>query len=89
MRTLLLNPTLDKIDQCLRETFSPETLKVIDESAAHVGHAGARSGGGHFKVEISASAFEGKSLLESHQMIYQALGKMMEQEIHALRIKLL
>ncbi len=56
---------------------------------AHAGHAGARSGGGHYHVTIVADAFEGKSLVQRHQLVYQALGDMMKQEIHALGINAL
>lgn len=78
---------VEKIRQRLIEALSPEEIEVIDESAKHHGHPGAQAGGGHFLVNISAKAFSGKSLIESHQMVYQALGEMMQHEIHALRIK--
>ena len=66
--------------------FSPSQLEVIDESHKHAGHAGARSGGGHFVVNIVSNAFEGKNSIERHRMIYQALGDAMKSEIHALSI---
>lgn len=78
--------TPDTIKRLLNEAFKPQTLEIIDHSAAHAGHAGARSGGGHYHVTIVADAFSGLSMVQRHQLIYQALGDMMRQEIHALGI---
>jgi len=76
-----------RIRQRLQDALSPTSLEIEDDSAAHAGHAGARSGGGHFNVSISAAAFAGKTPIQRHRMVYDALGPMMEQEIHALSIK--
>ncbi len=81
--------TSEQIRQLLNESFNPALLEIIDNSAAHAGHAGAKSGGGHYHVTIVAEAFEGKSLVQRHQLIYKALGDMMKQEIHALGINAL
>ncbi|MEI6707841.1 MAG: BolA family protein [Methylococcales bacterium] len=81
--------TTELIRRSLTEAFTPELLEIIDNSAAHAGHAGARSGGGHYHVTIVAKAFDGKSLVQRHQLIYQALGDLMKQEIHALGINAL
>jgi BolA family transcriptional regulator, general stress-responsive regulator len=81
--------TTELIRRSLTEAFMPELLEIIDNSAAHAGHAGARSGGGHYHVTIVAKAFDGKSLVQRHQLIYQALGDLMKQEIHALGINAL
>jgi len=81
--------TTETIRRLLTEAIKPETLEIIDNSAAHAGHAGARSGGGHYNVTIVAEVFEGKSLVQRHQLIYQALGDMMKQQIHALGINAL
>lgn len=70
----------------LTEAFHPNYLEVLDNTLAHAGHAGAQNGGGHFHVTIVCSAFEGMSLVRRHQLIYQALGEMMKQQIHALGI---
>ena len=79
----------EQIKKLLKESLNPEYIEIIDNSAAHAGHAGARSGGGHYHVTIVADAFEGKSLVQRHQLIYQALGDMMKQQIHALSINAL
>jgi len=77
------------IEQRLRDALTPTELQIIDDSAAHAGHAGARSGGGHFNVLIVSSVFDGKSLLQRHRLVYQAVDDLMKQEIHALSIKAL
>lgn len=81
--------TSELIKNVLNEAFKPELLEIIDSSAAHAGHAGARNGGGHYHVTIVADAFEGKSSVQRHQMIYKALGDLMKQQIHALGINAL
>ncbi|MBM4207243.1 MAG: BolA family transcriptional regulator [Gammaproteobacteria bacterium] len=81
--------TSETIKQRLTQALNPQTLEIIDHSAAHAGHAGARNGGGHYHVTIVADAFTGKTLVQRHQLIYQALGDMMKQEIHALGINAL
>jgi BolA protein len=75
-----------RIECMLGETFSPTHLQVKDQSHLHAGHAGAKDGRGHFEVTIVAAAFEGKRPLERHRMVYDALGEMMETDIHALSI---
>ncbi|MHB8741594.1 MAG: BolA family protein [Sulfuricaulis sp.] len=78
-----------QIENRLRDAFTPEKLTVRDDSHRHAGHEGAKSGGGHFAVTIVSAQFEGKSALQRHQMIYQALGGMMPNDIHALSIQAL
>jgi len=78
-----------EIEKHLRTTLQPTELNVIDESHLHIGHTGAKSGMGHFAVEIKAPIFQGKTKIQQHQMIYQALDKLMQTEIHALRITVL
>lgn len=66
--------------------LEPELLQIYDESGEHIGHAGAKSGGGHYQMMIASSRFHGQSRISRHRMIYQALGEMMQKEIHALAI---
>ncbi len=75
------------IRERLTRELDPVELEIIDESAKHAGHAGAASGGGHFIVHIVASAFEGKSLIQRHRMVYDAMDELMQSEIHALSIQ--
>lgn len=83
-----MNPQQRKgeITRLLRQAFEPETLGVEDESHLHEGHEGARDGRGHFRVLIIAQAFDGKSMLERHRMIYRVLNDMLRTDIHALAI---
>lgn len=66
--------------------LEPDLLEIYDESAEHAGHAGAQGGGGHYQVLIVARRFEGQSRVTRHRMVYEALGAMMQQQIHALAI---
>lgn len=72
--------------QAALAVFEPSQCEIIDESHLHAGHAGAKSGKGHFKLIIRASAFAGVRKIQQHQQIYQALGEMMSTDIHALSI---
>jgi BolA family transcriptional regulator, general stress-responsive regulator len=65
-----------------------EFLEVIDDSHLHEGHAGAASGQGHFTVVIQCKTLSDLPKVKAHQLIYQALGGLMHQEIHALSIRL-
>jgi BolA protein len=58
----------------------------VDESALHAGHAGARSGGGHFRVRVASPRFQGLSRVDAQRLVYHALGEMMDGEIHALAL---
>lgn len=71
----------------LEQQLKPVALEIIDESHKHVGHAGAASGAGHFKVIITADIFSDKSLLQQHRIVYDALADMMQTDIHALSIQ--
>jgi BolA family transcriptional regulator, general stress-responsive regulator len=81
-----MNDTANLIQQTLNSALTPLLLDIRDNSAAHAGHAGNQSGGGHYGLTIIAAAFEGKSLVERHQIIYKALGSLMKHEIHAITI---
>ena len=74
------------IEKLLQEAFQPSHLLVKDQSHLHAGHAGAKDGRGHFDVTIVSNAFKGKRPLARHRLIYDALGALMETDIHALRI---
>jgi BolA protein len=79
---------IEQINDLLNASFHPSYLNVIDESQKHKGHAG-NTGGGHFIVEISSEQFKGKSKLECHRMVYQALESLIQSKlIHALSIQI-
>ena len=69
------------------QALQPASLTVIDESHKHAGHEGARDGRGHFAVEIVSQAFAGLAPLARHRRVYEALGTMMQTDIHALSIR--
>ncbi len=77
---------VERIRAALSSALSPEQLVVDDDSAAHKGHAGAASGGGHYNVRIVSSRFEGLKLVMRHRLVYDAVHDMMHAEIHALAI---
>lgn len=78
---------VEKIQHLLEQALAPSHIELHDDSQSHAGHAGARSGGGHFYATIVAEVFAGKTLVQRHQLVYQALGDMMRTDIHALSIK--
>jgi BolA family transcriptional regulator, general stress-responsive regulator len=79
--------TADLITQKLTEAFEPQSLKVLDESHQHEGHAGHRPGGQtHFRVYIVSEAFKGKTRLERHRLINGALAGELAGGVHALAI---
>ena len=85
-----MSERVDKIRSALQTSLQPEQLDIVDDSAGHAGHAGAlQSGGGHFSAYIVAAAFAGKTAVQRHQLVYKALGELMQTDIHALAIKAL
>ena len=67
--------------------LAPDALEVFDESHEHVGHAGAKDGGGHYHLMIVSREFTGKPALARHRLVYQALSDLMPGRIHALAIQ--
>lgn len=68
------------------DVLSPLQLTLADDSAKHAGHAGAASGGGHFRLTIVSDRFTGLNAVARHRLIYQTLGDLMHKQIHALAI---
>ena len=75
-----------RIEALLRDNLAATDVQVIDESHKHRVHAGAAGGGGHFRVTVVSPRFADLSPVQSQRLVYQALGDMMTQEIHALTI---
>lgn len=71
--------------QLVRELRSA-VVELVDDSHLHAGHAGAREGKGHFRVRIVSPDFAGLRPLQRHQLVYRALGELMQTDIHALNI---
>jgi BolA protein len=83
----LPTPVADAIRHRLTAALAPSELDLVDESALHAGHAGARAEGeSHFRLSIVSAAFAGKSRLERQRMVFAALGDLMRTDIHALAI---
>ena len=78
-----------EIEKRLHAAFSPQELLVKDQSHLHAGHAGAQDGRGHFEVLIVSDGFRDANRLQRHRMVFDALGEMMETDIHALRVRAL
>lgn len=78
----------DRLEDILRRVFRPERLEVVDFSAAHAGHDGARPGGQtHFRVEIVAAAFAGQNRLARQRLVMEAAAELLRGEIHALTVR--
>lgn len=66
--------------------LQPLQLDIIDDSALHAGHAGARDGGGHYRLLIVSEQFRGKKTMERHRLVHSALATLIPASIHALSI---
>ena len=83
--------TADALQRRLVELLAPTRLEVIDESAAHAGHAGADASGSgtHFRVRIASPLFAGRSRVACHRLVYDALQDFVDRGLHALAIEIL
>ena len=77
--------TADQIESLLRARLAPDTLAVQDDSHLHAGHAGAREGR-HFSVQITSARFAGLARVARHRLVYDSLGPLAAQGVHALAI---
>jgi BolA protein len=78
--------TLEQMQKKLA-ALAPESMEILDDSAKHAGHEGAKSGGGHYSLTIVSPQFSGQGTLARHRLVYETLGDMMHKEIHALSIR--
>ena len=83
--------TADALRGRLAEVLLPSTLEVLDESAAHAGHAGAdgTGAGTHFRVRIASPLFAGQTRVARHRLVYDALQDFVDRGLHALAIEIL
>ena len=81
-----MDDRVERIRQSLTTALAPSELEVGDDSHLHAGHAGAGSGGGHYRVKIVSEHFEGVRLVMRHRLVYDAVHGMMHTDIHALAI---
>ncbi|HLG20773.1 MAG TPA: BolA family protein [Bdellovibrionota bacterium] len=77
---------IDQMKKAIQEQLSPTHLELADESVQHLGHSQA-SGGGHFRLLVVSTQFEGKSLVDRHRMVYDAVNMGNNPAIHALAIR--
>ncbi len=86
-----MNTLAQQMHATLTERLSPTHLDVLDESAAHAGHAGANGTGfgTHFRVRISSPFFTGKGRVAQHRLVYDALQEFIDRGVHALAIEVL
>jgi BolA protein len=80
---------MELIEQRLRELLAPTHLELFDDSEKHVGHRGATSSGGHYRLVIVSKGFEGRSLIERHRMVNDAVHDLFGTRIHALSMQTL
>ncbi|WP_154224579.1 BolA family protein [Marinicella rhabdoformis] len=79
--------TCERIEALL-QSLSPTSVQVTDNSHLHVGHEGAKDGGGHFAVTVVADVFNGLLKIKRHRMVYQAVNELFESgAIHALEVE--
>jgi len=76
----------ERIRALLTAALAPTVLELTDESHLHAGHAGAASGGSHFRLKIVSPRFESLRLVMRHRLVYDSVHDMMHTEIHALAI---
>lgn len=79
------------LTQTLRDRLQPSVLEVLDESAAHAGHAGSNGlgAGTHFRLRIASPLFTGRTRVAQHRLVYDALREFMDQGLHAIAIEVL
>ncbi|MDE2444605.1 MAG: BolA family transcriptional regulator [Alphaproteobacteria bacterium] len=86
---LELGPVGQIVKAKLEDAFHPTVLELTDESNQHHGHVGAhRSGESHFRVKIGGVAFQGKSRVQQHRMVHDALALELKSRVHALAIEI-
>jgi BolA protein len=79
-----------KIREALMLALRPTRLDVVNESDLHAGHRSSPgSGESHFRVLVVSERFQGKSRIERHRMVNEALATELREGVHALAIKAL
>ncbi len=78
-----------RIHELLTRGLTPLSLEIVDESHLHAGHAGAASGGGHYRIHMISARFDGVGKVGRHRLVYDCLREMMQKDIHALAMTLL
>ena len=69
---------------------SPEDIRQRIEASIPGSHAEVEDytgGGDHFRATVTAPAFEGRSRIEQHRLVYEVFGPEIGGAIHALSLK--
>jgi acid stress-induced BolA-like protein IbaG/YrbA len=66
---------------------TPEQIQSYIQQGIACSHLVVEGDGQHFYATVVSSEFEGKRLIQRHQLVYAALGDRMKAEVHALSIK--
>jgi BolA family transcriptional regulator, general stress-responsive regulator len=86
---MILGPVGNRIKQKLSAALTPSYLEIRDESNQHHGHSGAHpSGESHFRVKIASEQFNGKSRVDKHRLVNEALAEELTSRVHALAIEI-
>ncbi len=75
---------VERIRALVQDRLRPQRLEIRDDSAAHAGHAGAAGGKGHYRLLVVADCFSGRTLVQRHRLVHDALAVLLQDEIHAL-----
>ncbi len=79
-----------RIERKLNDALAPTRLVIADDSQRHQGHGGHHPDGeSHFQLTVVSAAFEGKSLVARHRMIYALLNEELADRVHALGLRTL
>ncbi|HEY8517489.1 MAG TPA: BolA family protein [Candidatus Binatia bacterium] len=76
-----------ELERRIVEALEAEHVEVLDDSAQHRGHAGARGGAGHYTVIVVSRKLEGLDRVARHRAVYEAAGDMIPKQIHALSVR--
>jgi BolA protein len=78
---------MQRLREAIERALTPTRLDIEDQSSRHAGHSGAADGRGHFAVDVVSERFTGLSTTARHRLVYDAVGDLMQTDIHALSIR--
>ena len=77
----------ERLREKLTAGLAPIRLEIVDDSARHAGHAGARTGGeSHFTVTVESARFEGLARLARQRLVHGLLAEELAGPVHALSV---
>lgn len=84
-----MSDRIQRIRAALADGLATDDIAIRDDSHKHIGHEGAKTGLGHFHVTIRSPKFTGVNPIQRHRLVYEALGELMQTDIHAVQIRAL